>query len=174
MAEEASELAQAALKLRRALDGTNPTPKSVAECQKAFEEEYADVVNCIIALDLDDGWQVQRRGHDPGRVCRLHYRKVRTGRKRVERKVELMAVFSVEAISEITSINPKSCRIKRATFTCYFCNTAISVCDARVATAMADNGETPICPICGKKTICSLYEFQSHENPNIIEDVRWR
>lgn len=34
-----------------------------------------------------------------------------------------MAIFSVEAISEITSINPKSCRIKRATFTCYFCNT---------------------------------------------------
>ena len=32
LAEEASELAQAALKLRRALDGTNPTPKSVAEC----------------------------------------------------------------------------------------------------------------------------------------------
>lgn len=27
LAEEASELAQAALKLRRALDGTNPTPK---------------------------------------------------------------------------------------------------------------------------------------------------
>ena len=54
VAEEASELAQAALKLRRALDGTNPTPKSVEECRKAFEEEYADVVNCIIALDLDD------------------------------------------------------------------------------------------------------------------------
>lgn len=33
LAEEASELAQAALKLRRALDGTNPTPKSVAECE---------------------------------------------------------------------------------------------------------------------------------------------
>ncbi len=54
LAEEASELAQAALKLRRALDGTNPTPKNVEECRKAFEEEYADVVNCIIALDLDD------------------------------------------------------------------------------------------------------------------------
>lgn len=54
LAEEASELAQAALKLRRALDGTNPTPKSVEECRKAFEEEYADVVNCIIALDFDD------------------------------------------------------------------------------------------------------------------------
>lgn len=33
LAEKASELAQAALKLRRALDGTNPTPKSVAECE---------------------------------------------------------------------------------------------------------------------------------------------
>lgn len=54
LAEKASKLAQSALELRRALDGTNPTPKSVEECKKAFEEEYADVVNCIIALDLDD------------------------------------------------------------------------------------------------------------------------
>lgn len=50
LAEEASELAQAALKLRRALDGTNPTPKSVEECRKAFEEEYADVMVCMAAL----------------------------------------------------------------------------------------------------------------------------
>lgn len=54
LAEKSSKLEQAALELRRALDGTNPTPKSVEECKKAFEEEYADVVNCIIALDLDD------------------------------------------------------------------------------------------------------------------------
>lgn len=32
LAEEASELAQAALKLKRAMEGTNPTPKSVEEC----------------------------------------------------------------------------------------------------------------------------------------------
>lgn len=50
LAEEASELAQAALKLRRALDGTNPAPKSVEECRKAFEEEYADVMVCMAAL----------------------------------------------------------------------------------------------------------------------------
>lgn len=60
LAEEASELAQAALKLRRALDGTNPTPKSMEECQKAFEEEYADVVNCIIALDCMDDAAFER------------------------------------------------------------------------------------------------------------------
>lgn len=43
LAEEASELAQAALKLRRALDGTNPTPKSVEECEANLMEEWADV-----------------------------------------------------------------------------------------------------------------------------------
>ena len=43
LAEEASELAQAALKLRRALDGTNPTPKSVEECEANMIEEWADV-----------------------------------------------------------------------------------------------------------------------------------
>lgn len=50
LAEEASELAQAALKLRRALDGTNPTPKSVAECEANLMEEFADVTNAIDAL----------------------------------------------------------------------------------------------------------------------------
>ena len=43
LAEEASELAQAALKLRRALDGTNPTPKSVEECEENLIEELADI-----------------------------------------------------------------------------------------------------------------------------------
>lgn len=39
LAEEASEPAQASLKLRRALDGTNPTPKSVEECLENIQEE---------------------------------------------------------------------------------------------------------------------------------------
>lgn len=50
LAEEASELAQAALKLRRALDGTNPTPKSVAECEANLIEEFADISNGINSL----------------------------------------------------------------------------------------------------------------------------
>ena len=54
LAEEASELAQAALKPRRALDGTNPTPKSVAECEANLTEEIADVTNAIDALF--DSW----------------------------------------------------------------------------------------------------------------------
>ena len=53
LAEEASELAQAALKLRRALDGTNPTPKSVRECRKALVEEIADMRVCLQELPLN-------------------------------------------------------------------------------------------------------------------------
>lgn len=54
LAEEASELAQAALKLRRALDGTNPTPKDIEECRYNILEEFADVLNCINAYCCDD------------------------------------------------------------------------------------------------------------------------
>lgn len=51
LAEEAAELAQAALKLRRALDGTNWTPKTLEECRNALTEEIADVEGVLQALD---------------------------------------------------------------------------------------------------------------------------
>ena len=50
LAEEASELAQAALKLRRAIDGKNPTPKSISICEVQLDEEIADVMLCIEEL----------------------------------------------------------------------------------------------------------------------------
>lgn len=62
LAEEASELAQAALKLRRALDGTNPTPKSVAECEENLLEEWADVDLCLrCALKSDYFTMLERK-----------------------------------------------------------------------------------------------------------------
>lgn len=53
LAEEAAELAQAALKLRRALDGKNPTPKTEDECRWNLEEEYNDVILCAVQLGLE-------------------------------------------------------------------------------------------------------------------------
>ena len=53
LAEEAAELAQAALKLRRALDGKNPTPKTVEELRRPLIEEYTDVIHCALVLDLE-------------------------------------------------------------------------------------------------------------------------
>lgn len=57
MAEEGAELVQAALKLRRAIDKKNPTPKSVGECSDNLTEEFADVLVCLTvfaeAFDVD-------------------------------------------------------------------------------------------------------------------------
>lgn len=49
LAEEASELSQAALKLKRAIDKKNYTPKTVEECCKNINEEIAD---CELILEL--------------------------------------------------------------------------------------------------------------------------
>ena len=46
LAEEAAELAQAALKLRRALTGENPTPVTVTQAVHDLNEEIADVRLC--------------------------------------------------------------------------------------------------------------------------------
>lgn len=53
LAEEASELAHAALKLRRALDGTNPTPVDFPTASSAIREEVADVTLLVQLLGLD-------------------------------------------------------------------------------------------------------------------------
>lgn len=55
LAEEAAELAQAALKLRRAIDGHNPTPVSEYRAEVDLVEEMADVNLCIRALGRSFG-----------------------------------------------------------------------------------------------------------------------
>lgn len=47
LAEECAELSQAALKLRRALTGINPTPVTAEEARKNLVEEAADVYNVL-------------------------------------------------------------------------------------------------------------------------------
>lgn len=53
LAEEAAELSQAALKLRRALDKRNPTPVSAAEADRALQEEFADVLLCMSMVGVE-------------------------------------------------------------------------------------------------------------------------
>lgn len=55
VAEEAAELAQAALKLRRALTGKNPTPKSVDDCFDDLNEEIGDTYTAVAALFCAEG-----------------------------------------------------------------------------------------------------------------------
>lgn len=52
LAEEAAELAQAALKYRRAIDGANPTPMAAAKAMVNLYEEVADVTLYLGVLEL--------------------------------------------------------------------------------------------------------------------------
>lgn len=54
LAEEATELAHAALKLRRVYDGTNPTPVKRSEAFSNIKEEVADVLLLLQILRLDE------------------------------------------------------------------------------------------------------------------------
>jgi NTP pyrophosphatase (non-canonical NTP hydrolase) len=64
LAEEAGELTQAALKLRRAITGQNPTPVPTSEAMADLLEEIADVWTCVSAvayslpLDIDAAFEI--------------------------------------------------------------------------------------------------------------------
>ena len=53
LAEEAAELSQAALKVRRVIDGQNPTPVTYDSAYANLVEEYSDVVCCLQELQID-------------------------------------------------------------------------------------------------------------------------
>ena len=59
LAEEASELAQAALKMCRIASTTNPTDKSADEVYENLIEEYTDVLNTADRiLELKPNWLI--------------------------------------------------------------------------------------------------------------------
>ena len=59
LAEECAELSQAALKLRRALTGINPTPGAADEARRNLVEEAADVYNVLgLLLDAEDNAEI--------------------------------------------------------------------------------------------------------------------
>ena len=52
-----AELAQAALKVARILRGDNPTPVTLKEAEEHLVEEYTDVYQCAMELDVPVDWQ---------------------------------------------------------------------------------------------------------------------
>ena len=62
LAEEAAELSQAALKLARVLRGENPTPVTKEAAWKHLVEEYTDVYQCAMELEIPVDWiQIQKK-----------------------------------------------------------------------------------------------------------------
>lgn len=60
LAEESTELAHAALKMRRAMDGKNPTPVTAPEAWEKLQEEIADVLLILQVLDINTNDQEYR------------------------------------------------------------------------------------------------------------------
>lgn len=56
LAEETAELGQAALKLRRALDGTNPTPVTAPDAILNLQEEMADTLLLMLMVGFDPSY----------------------------------------------------------------------------------------------------------------------
>ena len=59
LAEEASELAQAALKMQRLELGNNPPRKTTQECINNVIEEHSDVDFCFKLLRWDDNKEME-------------------------------------------------------------------------------------------------------------------
>lgn len=64
LAEECSELAQAALKKARKLRGENYTPKSMEEIDASVEEEWADVQLVRAICDIPTNWNIFKQKTD--------------------------------------------------------------------------------------------------------------
>lgn len=64
MAEEANELAHAAMKLRRAYDGSNPTPMTKGEAIDNLIEEIGDVFLYLEVLGFTVDPEVYRKDMD--------------------------------------------------------------------------------------------------------------
>lgn len=53
LAEECCELGKAALKLARIERRENPTPVTIEEALESLKEEYTDVVQCAMELEIE-------------------------------------------------------------------------------------------------------------------------
>ncbi len=60
-AEECNEAAQAALKVARILDGTNPTPCTLEEERRKLREELGDVLNAAAVLGIEPEKEEQEK-----------------------------------------------------------------------------------------------------------------
>lgn len=83
LAEECAELGKAALKLRRAYSGANPTPLSREEAFGNLVEEIADVALCLEVLCLN----TDEVAHD---CCRIWKEKSARWKKRLVEEVVRM------------------------------------------------------------------------------------
>ena len=109
LAEECSELAQAALKLARLERGENPTPKTLDECFGALIEEMADVKLCIWVVESIRGFNLS---------CNCDRKRERWAKRIREARGETPGEEKKTRQSEFLKIFPKAKMCDGVIFAC--------------------------------------------------------
>lgn len=95
LAEECSELAQAALKLARLERGENPTPKTEEECVENLLEELGDVNLCMSVVEANRGIHIRCLSVDKKARWAQRIREARgeTPKEKKTRQSEFLKMF---------------------------------------------------------------------------------
>ena len=95
LAEECSELAQAALKLARKERGENPTPKTEEECVENLLEELGDVNLCMSVVEANRGIHIRCLSVDKKArwAQRIREARAETTEKKKTRQSEFLKLF---------------------------------------------------------------------------------
>ena len=116
LAEECSELAQAALKLARLKRGENPTPKTEEECVKDLLEELGDVNLCMSVIEANRCIHIRCLSVDKKarwaqriREARGEVPKETPGEKKKTRQSEFLKMFpKAKLYKDVVFFCPKS------------------------------------------------------------------
>lgn len=96
LAEECSELAQAALKMARLERGENPTPKTEEECVENLLEELGDVNLCMSVVEAKRGIHIRCLSVNKKARWAQRIREARgetPGEKKKTRQSEFLKIF---------------------------------------------------------------------------------
>lgn len=111
LAEECSELAQAALKLARLERGENPTPKTEEECVENLLEELGDVNLCMSVVEANRGIHIRCLSVDKKARWAQRIREARgeTTEKKKTRQSEFLKIFQKVGMEEgVIDVCPKA------------------------------------------------------------------
>ena len=103
LAEECSELAQAALKLARVERGENPTPKIEEECVENLLEELGDVNLCMSVVEANRGIYIRCLSVDKKARWAQRIREARgetPGEKKKTRQSEFLKILPNVGLEE--------------------------------------------------------------------------
>mgnify|MGYP002772278242 CR=1 FL=1 len=102
LAEECSELAQAALKMARLERGENPTPKTEEECVENLLEELGDVNLCMSVVEANRGIHIRCLSVDKKARWAQRIREARgeTPKKKKTRQSEFLKIFPKVGLKE--------------------------------------------------------------------------